>query len=81
MKTDSPNTTITRATPINELPELLTPEEFRSFIGIGRGTMYELLRRGDIPHQRFGRLVRISKSVLASPGEPALPSGTPRAGR
>ena len=56
--------TITQATPVTDLPEFLSPEEFRIYVGIGRATCYDLLRRGEIPSVRFGRLIRIPKSVL-----------------
>ena len=59
-------TSVNRHTPLEDLPEFLTPEEFRAYVNIGRGTMYELLRRADIPHKRFGRLIRIPKTALGS---------------
>jgi excisionase family DNA binding protein len=46
------------------LPEFLTPEEFARCIRVSRNTMYELLRRGEIAHVRYGRLIRIPKSAL-----------------
>lgn len=55
-----------RFQPIDTLPELLTPEEFRAFAGIGRSTMYDLLRRDEIPHIRFGRCIRIPKAALVA---------------
>ena len=55
---------ITRATPMEDLPEFLSPEEFRTYMGIGRATCYDLLRRGEIPSVRFGRAIRVPKSVL-----------------
>ena len=61
--------TITRATPVEELPEFLSPEEFRTYVGIGRATCYDLLRRGDIPSVRFGRVIRIPKSALLAQQE------------
>jgi excisionase family DNA binding protein len=60
------SSTISRSQPVDTLPEFLTPEEFRQYVGIGRATMYELLRRNEIPYVRFGRLIRIRKSVLDS---------------
>jgi len=57
---------ISRAQPLESLPEFLTPEEFGAYMELGRGTVYELLRRAEIPHRRFGRLIRIHKSVLTS---------------
>ena len=61
-------TTIDRRTPIADLPEFLSPEEFKDFVGISRSTVYDLLRREEIPHVKFGRLIRIPKSALLSPG-------------
>jgi excisionase family DNA binding protein len=59
---------ITRSTPFDALPELLTPEEFRAFVGIGRSTMYDLLRREEIPHVKFGRCIRIPKTAIRPSG-------------
>jgi len=56
---------ISRQTPLSDLPEFLTPDEFRAYVGIGRSTMYDLLRREEIPHVKFGRCIRIPKSALA----------------
>ena len=53
-----------RAIPYEELPEYLTPEEFRAYVSLGRNTVYELLRRNEIPHVRFGRTIRIPKAAL-----------------
>ncbi len=55
---------VSRTTPVDALPELLTPEEFRRVTGLGRATTYDLIRRGLIPSVRFGRLIRIPKSAL-----------------
>jgi hypothetical protein len=38
-------TIISRSTPLDQLPEFLTLDEFRAYVGIGRSTMYDLLRR------------------------------------
>lgn len=57
---------ISRTTPVDELPEMLSPEECRAYLGIGRSTMYELLRQNVIRHRRFGRSIRIPKSSLLS---------------
>jgi excisionase family DNA binding protein len=53
-----------RQTSFDQLPDLLTPEEARQYLGVSRNTMYDLLRRNDIPHLRFGRLIRVPKSAL-----------------
>jgi len=60
----SPHGVINRRTPIEALPEFLSPEEFRAYMGIGRSTVYDLLRRDELPHVRFGRCIRIPKAVL-----------------
>jgi excisionase family DNA binding protein len=63
------NWRISRATPFAELPEFLSPEEFRAYIGIGRSAVYALLREGEISHVRFGRTIRIPKSALPIVGK------------
>ena len=55
---------IDRRTPVAELPEFLSPEEFRRYMDLSRSTVYELLRRDEIPHCKFGRCIRIPKSAL-----------------
>ena len=55
---------IDRSTPLEALPEFLSPEEFREYVGISRSTIYDLLRRDEIPHVKFGRCIRIPKSAL-----------------
>jgi len=55
---------VTRYTEFESLPQFLSVEEFRAFVGIGRSTIYDLLRRQVIPHVRFGRVVRIPKEAL-----------------
>lgn len=55
---------LTRTTPIEDLPEFLSPEEFRQYLGLGRSTVYELLRRDEVHHVRLGRCIRIPKGVL-----------------
>jgi excisionase family DNA binding protein len=53
-----------RRTPVADLPEFLSPEEFRTYVGLSRSTVYDLLRRREIPHCRFGKCIRIPKSAL-----------------
>jgi excisionase family DNA binding protein len=57
-------THIDRMTPFEALPEFLSPDEFRAYMGLSRSMVYELLRRGELPHQRFGKCIRIPKSAL-----------------
>jgi excisionase family DNA binding protein len=58
---------ITRLTRFEELPELLSVDEFAAFTGVGRGTIYELVRTQKITHYRkFGRVIRISREECRS---------------
>ena len=57
--------TITRWTAFADLPELLRPEEAAAWLDVGRGSVYELARRGELPAVRLGRLLRISRDGLA----------------
>ena len=59
-----PQPAIDRRTPVEALPQFLSPQEFRTYVGISRSTMYDLLRRDEIPHLKFGRCIRIPKSAL-----------------
>jgi len=54
---------MTRAT-FAELPDWLSPAEVCLYLNLGRSTVYELLRSGEIPSRKFGRLVRIPKTSL-----------------
>jgi len=56
--------TITRHTPLADLPELLRVEEAAAWLGISRGLAYGLAQRGDLPVIRLGRLVRIRREGL-----------------
>ena len=48
----------------DNLPDWLTPQEARSFLRLGKSTLYEKLRSGEIPSRRFGRQFRIAKEAL-----------------
>ena len=62
---------ITRNTPFEELPEFLTPEEYRAYLGLGRSKTYDMLRRNEIRHHRDRKTIRIPKSALAARGATA----------
>jgi excisionase family DNA binding protein len=53
-----------RTIPYDELPEYLTPAEVRVYLNLSRNTVYELLRRNEIGHVKFGRAIRIPKTAL-----------------
>lgn len=65
---------ITRLTPLSDLPELLSVLEAATWLHIGLGLTYELVRRGDLPSVRLGRLVRVPRAgliaVLGTPRQP-----------
>jgi excisionase family DNA binding protein len=65
--------TINRHTPIQDLPEFLTPEEYQAFLGISRAVAYAHLQTGEVRGaRRFGRLWRIPKAaIVAAQGERA----------
>jgi excisionase family DNA binding protein len=46
------------------LPDFLSVEETRTYLGLGRSTMYDLLRRKDLASVRFGRVIRIPRAAL-----------------
>jgi excisionase family DNA binding protein len=53
---------------LDDLPELLTPEEAMTVLRVSRNGMYELLKTGAVPSLRYGRLIRIRKTVLLEGG-------------
>lgn len=55
---------IGRQSRFEDLPEYLTPEDVAAYLGIGRSATYEAIRRGDLPHLRIGRLLRIPRAAL-----------------
>jgi excisionase family DNA binding protein len=58
---------ISRRTPFEDLPEFMTVEDCRIYLGVGRATIYELLRRGEMPSVKFGRLIRVPKTAFEPP--------------
>lgn len=57
-------TTTNHKPSFDRLPDWLTPEEVRVFLGLGRATVYELIRSNKIPARRFGRRIRVPKDSL-----------------
>jgi excisionase family DNA binding protein len=62
---------IGRLTPLGELPELLRVDEAAAFLGVSRGLVYELARRGKLQSVRLGRLLRIKRDGLEGAVETA----------
>lgn len=54
--------TITRNTPVSELPEFLTVLEFAAYFRLGRGLAYQLASERGV---RLGRVLRVPKSAIA----------------
>ena len=57
---------ITRDTKWDMLPDYLTPAEARAYLNLGRSTLYDLVRRGELPAVRFGKVLRIPREALRS---------------
>ena len=55
---------ITRDTKWEMLPDYLTPAEARAYLNLGRSTLYDLVRRGELPAVRFGKVLRIPREAL-----------------
>ena len=55
---------ITRDTKREMLPDYLTPAEARAYLNLGRSTFYDLVRRGELPAVRFGKVLRIPSEAL-----------------
>lgn len=47
-----------------ELPDVLTVEEFAKFARLGRRQAYAAVARGDVYSAKFGRSIRIPKPAL-----------------
>jgi excisionase family DNA binding protein len=63
--------TIGRSTPIADLPQFLTVDEYAAYLGIGRALAYaEAQTRG----VRQGRLLRIPREAVAALAETAAPA-------
>ena len=46
------------------LPDWLSPVQVCQYLKLGRSTVYELIRSGQIYSRKFGRLLRVPKSAL-----------------
>jgi excisionase family DNA binding protein len=49
---------------LKELPEVLTIEQVAEYLGVGRSTMYDAARRGDVKCVRLGRRLLVPKARL-----------------
>ena len=46
--------------------EVMTVDEAAALIRVNRKTVYEAINRGDLPHQRVGRKIRLSRTALVA---------------
>ena len=44
--------------------DILTVAEAARFLRVGRNQLYDAIGRGDVPHRRLGRSIRLSRAVL-----------------
>jgi excisionase family DNA binding protein len=42
----------------------LTVPEAANALGLGRNTVYDLIRQGHLPHLRVGRIIRVPQAAL-----------------
>ena len=42
----------------------LSVQETAQYLGLGRGKMYSLIKKGKIPYLKFGKSIRIPRNVL-----------------
>lgn len=52
---------VTKPEPTNDY---LTVAEVAAILRVNRGTVYEMVSRGDLPSVRVGRKIRIARSAL-----------------
>jgi excisionase family DNA binding protein len=55
------------ATPDSGVPQdddVLTVEQAAKFLRMGRNAVYDGIGRGEIPHRRIGRMIRLSRAAL-----------------
>ena len=60
-----------RAVSNRDTGDMLTVKEAADFLRVNVKTIHKLLASGDLPHLRFGRVIRIPSRVLRSPGKSA----------
>ena len=55
---------VNRKTSLEDLPQMMTPQEVQAFLGLGRATVYSLIEEGKIPSRRIGRRLFVPKKAL-----------------
>lgn len=59
---------------VNDNAEILTVNEAAEFLRIGRNQLYDAIGRGEVPHKRIGRSIRLSRTALVAWLGGGLPS-------
>ena len=50
---------------VDALPAVMTPDEVAALLRLNRKTIYDLIRRGELPGaRRFGRSIRVSRDAV-----------------
>lgn len=44
--------------------DVMTVDEGADFLRVGRDALYDAIGRGEVPHARIGRAIRLSRRVL-----------------
>lgn len=68
MRTAEHETPISRQTAYDDLPSRLTVPEYQAATGLGRGTVYDAVQRGELPVLRVGRRILIPREALRARG-------------
>lgn len=55
---------VRRTTPFANLPDWLSSREVQVYLRLGRDAFRARLKSGELPHRRFGRLIRVPKKAL-----------------
>lgn len=61
---------------IDNYPDVLTPDEVKTILSIGRNAIYSLLKSGELKSLRIGKLYRIPKKYLMDYLYPCYNSGS-----
>lgn len=44
--------------------DVMTVDEAAVFLRVGRNAVYDAIGRGEVPHRRIGKTIRLSRAVL-----------------
>jgi excisionase family DNA binding protein len=58
--------TITRLTRFEDLPEMLRVPEVAAWLGTSKDVVYAMVKRGELPSRKYGRLLRVQRDGLVT---------------